>query len=59
MYIGGLPACMVCEGAECPGTEVTDSGELPCGYWESNPGPLEEQTVLLTTEPSLQSSKDF
>jgi hypothetical protein len=22
--------------------------------WELNPGPLEEQLVLLTTEPSLQ-----
>jgi hypothetical protein len=31
---------------------VTDSCELPYGYWESNPGPLEEQSVLSTTEPS-------
>ena len=28
--------------------------KLPCGCWELNPGPLEEQPVLLTTEPSLQ-----
>ena len=27
-----------------------------CGCWELNPGPLEEQPVLLTTEPSLLSS---
>jgi hypothetical protein len=33
---------------------VTDSCELSCGCWESNPGPLEEELVLLTTEPSLQ-----
>lgn len=26
-----------------------DSCELPCGCWELNPGPLEEQLVLLTT----------
>jgi hypothetical protein len=26
----------------------------PCGCWELNSGPLEEQPVLLTTEPSLQ-----
>jgi hypothetical protein len=28
--------------------------ELPCGCWKLNSGPLEEQSVLLTTEPSLQ-----
>ena len=33
------------------------SYELPCGCWELNLGPLEEQPVLLTTEPSLQSPK--
>jgi hypothetical protein len=31
----------------------TDGGEPPC-CWELNSGPLEEQSVLLTTEPSLQ-----
>ena len=28
--------------------------ELPCSSWELNSGPLEEQSVLLTAEPSLQ-----
>jgi hypothetical protein len=28
--------------------------EPPCGCWELNSGRLEEQPVLLTTEPSLQ-----
>ena len=28
--------------------------EPPCGCWELNSGSLEEQSVLLTTEPSLQ-----
>ena len=32
----------------------TNSFELTCGYWELNPGPLEEQPVLLTSEQSLQ-----
>jgi hypothetical protein len=32
----------------------TDGCEPPCGCWELNSGPLEEQSVLLTTEPSLQ-----
>ena len=33
---------------------VTDGCEPPCGCWELNSGPLEEQAMLLTTEPSLQ-----
>ena len=33
---------------------MTDGCEPPCGCWELNVGPLEEQPVLLTTEPSLQ-----
>ena len=33
---------------------ITDGCEPPCGCWELNSGPLEEQLVLLTTEPSLQ-----
>ena len=33
---------------------MTDGCEPPCGCWELNLGPLEEQTVLLTTESSLQ-----
>jgi hypothetical protein len=31
--------------------------ELPCGCWELNSGPLEEQPMLLTTEPSLPSAR--
>ena len=33
---------------------TTGGCEPPCGCWELNSGPLEEQSVLLTTEPSLQ-----
>ena len=33
---------------------ITDGCEPPCSCWELNSGPLEEQLVLLTTEPSLQ-----
>lgn len=36
------------------GLGVTDSCELTCGYWESNPGPPEEQSILLTTQLSFQ-----
>ena len=38
-----------------PGTGVMDGCELPpCVCWELNPGPLQGQRVLLTTEPFLQ-----
>jgi hypothetical protein len=30
-----------------------DDCEPPCGCWDLNSGPVEEQSVLLTTEPSL------
>jgi len=33
---------------------ITDGCEPPCGCWDLNSGPREEQSVLLTTEPSLQ-----
>ena len=33
---------------------TTNGCEPPCGCWELNSGPLEEQTVLLTSEPSHQ-----
>jgi hypothetical protein len=36
---------------------ITDAWESPCGCWELNSGPLEEQSVLLTAEPSLQPRK--
>jgi hypothetical protein len=39
------------------GTGVTDSCGLPCGCCRLNLGPLEEQSVLLTTKPSLQPLK--
>jgi hypothetical protein len=43
----------LCESAGSFGTGVIDSCELPCGCWEVNPGPLEEQPMLLTDEPCL------
>jgi hypothetical protein len=33
---------------------VMDGCEPPCGCWDLNSGPLEEQSVLLTAEPSHQ-----
>ena len=37
----------------------TGGREPPCGCWELNSGPLEEQAVLLTTESSLQLQAKF
>ena len=34
---------------------ITEGCESPSASWELNSGPLEEESVLLTTEPSLQS----
>jgi hypothetical protein len=37
----------------------TDGCEPPCGSWDLNSGPLEEQSVLLTAEPSHQTPPFF
>jgi hypothetical protein len=34
---------------------MTDGCKPPCGCWDLSSGPMEEQLVLLTAEPSLQS----
>lgn len=41
-----------------PGSDDTDGCEPPCGCWELNPGSLEEDHLLLTTEPCLHSHND-
>ena len=67
MFMNALSACVclcVCvrararvlhteirRGRWIPGTEIINSREPSCGYWEPNPGPL---SVFLTAEPSLQ-----
>jgi hypothetical protein len=38
---------------------ITDGCEPPYGCWELNSGPLEEQSMLLTTGPSLQPLNIF
>lgn len=42
-------------GMGSPGTGVPDSRVLLCGCWKLNLGSLQEQSVLLVPEPSLQS----
>ncbi|KAM7326927.1 hypothetical protein ACRRTK_013294 [Alexandromys fortis] len=48
-----LSVCIATGQKRAPGI-ITDGCEPPCGCWELNSGPLEEQSVLLTSEPSLQ-----
>jgi hypothetical protein len=38
---------------------IIDGCEPPCDRWNLNSGPSEEQSVLLTTEPSLQLLCEF
>lgn len=55
-YLFCLHVC-VCAPYVCiesPGAGVVDDWELPCGCWEVNLGPLQEEYVLLDTEPPLQ-----
>lgn len=41
-------------GIRSPGTGITEDYELPCGCWNPNLDPLQEQQRILTTEPSTQ-----
>ena len=34
---------------------ITDGFEQPCGCWKLNSGPLEDQAMLLTSEPSFKA----
>ena len=67
MCVSALPACMSvhrCVSGACgdqkrvmgsSGTGVADNCELPCGCWEANLGPLQEQQVSpVSADPSLQ-----
>ena len=33
---------------------ATDGCKPPCGFWERNPGPLEEQLIFLSGDPPPQ-----
>ena len=52
---------LLCECSSCMYDFVPEEGTrshyrrllVTCGCWELSAGPLEEQTVLLTAEPSL------
>ena len=53
MYMKALSTCT--PACQKRASELILDGCKPlCGFWVLNSGPLEEQPVLLTTEPSLQ-----
>lgn len=52
-------ACLVPTEVKIPRNGLINGCEVPCGFWESNLGPLQDHQVLLTTEPSLQSQDTF
>lgn len=54
MYIGVFLYICLGKSVRSPRTRLTDSCKLLYGCWELNHSPLREQTVLLTSEPSLQ-----
>lgn len=63
MYMSSLPVCIsvlaywlatVRRGLWIPGTRDGDGCELTWGCWGLNPGPLEKQLILLTTQSSIQ-----
>ena len=53
MYVRALSVCIPACQKRASDT-IIDSHEPPCGCWELNSGPLEEQPMLLTPESSLQ-----
>ena len=48
-----MPACMPAGQKRAPDF-ITDGCESPSVGWKLNSGPMEEQPVHLTAEPSLQ-----
>ena len=49
-----LSVCMPTGQKRAP-DPITDGFEQPCGCWKLNSGPLEEQSMLLTSEPSFKA----
>lgn len=58
MYVREPHACLVPlevgRGTGSPGVAVTGDRGPPHDFWETDVGPLREQQVLMSSEPSLQ-----
>lgn len=53
MYVDALSASLSTHKKK-ESDHIADGCEPPHGCWELNSGPLKEQRIPLTTEPSLQ-----
>jgi hypothetical protein len=53
MYMSFVSVCTPVQQKERSDT-IKDGSEPSCGNWDLNSGPLEEQLILFTAEPSLQ-----
>jgi hypothetical protein len=49
----------LCTDQKRASDRITDGCEPPHGYWELNSRPLQEQSMLLTTEPPLSPKLTF
>lgn len=45
--------------SDAPGAGVIVGFDLPCGCWELNPSPMEDQPMLITIKTSLQLPQDL
>lgn len=64
MYMSALPVFIsvyhVHGWCQIPWEELkTAVNQPPCEYWGLNPGPLQEQQVILNTEPAVQPPLHF
>lgn len=57
-YISALSACMPALH-KMASNRIIDDCEPPCGYWEWESEPLEEQPLHLSVEPSLQPWRPY
>ena len=53
-YVHNILSVCLSAGQKRASDISSDGCEPPCGCWELNSGPMEEQAMLLTSEPSLQ-----
>jgi hypothetical protein len=58
LYLSTHCSCLQTDKKRLPDLFM-DGCEPPCGCWDFNSEPLEEQSVLLTAEPSLQPLNNY
>lgn len=59
MHICVSYRCLVSSDVRKGHWRITEGCQLPCGWWESNPSPLQEQQVFFTKWVISAGPKDF